>query len=160
MKKLSALLLILTLIFGGCKIQTPDQYYNNADNSGELTATFTINCQTAVDYPGSKVDKPDILTDFSVNFNDGDTVYDALVKVCKLNKIQFEYTGSGDSVYIKGINYLYEFDCGELSGWEYSVNGKFPSVGCNAYKLSDGDEIKFLYTTDLGADIGNKYKGD
>ena len=159
MKKFLAFILLI-LCFGGCSVQTPDEYYNSAKNDGALSATVTINCKTAVEYTGSNVTEADILSDFVVKFNEGDTVYDVLVKACKLNKIQFEYVGSGDSVYIKGINYLYEFDCGDLSGWEYSVNDKFPSVGCNAFKLSDGDSVKWLYTCDLGEDIGNKYKGD
>ena len=159
MKRILSLTLFIIILLCGCSVQSADDYYNSADNDGSLSATISINCQTAVDYPDCDVENAEVLNDFTVHFNDGDTVYDVLVKACKLNKIQFEYEGSGSSTYIKGINYLYEFDCGELSGWEYSVNGVFPSVGCGSYKLSDGDNIKWLYTCDLGADIGNKYKG-
>ena len=42
----------------------------------------------------------------------------------------------------------------------YKVNGDFPNVGCSDYKLSEGDSIEFLYSCDLGADIGNIYLGD
>ena len=62
--------------------------------------------------------------------------------------------------YIRGINNLYEYDCGSVSGWMYKVNGDFPNVGCSDYKLSEGDSIEFLYSCDLGADIGNIYLGD
>ena len=56
-------------------------------------------------------------------------------------------------VYISGINYLYEFDFGDLSGWMYRVNDTAPSVGCGEYHLSDGDFIEWLYTTDIGNDL-------
>ena len=159
MKRLIFFPLVLILIFSGCSIKSPDDYYNKIEN-GELTATVSINCRTAVDYESSKREKAEILSDCKVNFKDGDTVYDALKNACKQNKIQFEYSGNGDSIYIEGIDYLYEFDCGELSGWKYSVNGVFPNKGCNVYKLKDGDEVDWLYTCDLGEDIGDKYEGN
>ena len=89
---------------------------------------------------------------------DGDTVYSVLSRAVRYNKIQMEYQGARDnpfgSVYIQGINYLYEFSCGELSGWMYRVNGKFPEYGCSLYGLSDGDVIEWVYTCDLGRDVG------
>jgi hypothetical protein len=52
--------------------------------------------------------------------------------------------------YISGINYIYEFDFGDLSGWTYTVNGKTPSVGASQYTLKDGDVIEWKYTLTLG----------
>lgn len=160
MKKLLAFSFVVLLCFTGCSIKSEEDYYNSTEPKGKLKAVVSINCSTAVEHDKSKRDKAEILGDYTVTFNEGDTVFDLLKKACKENKIQFEYEGDGSSVYISGIDYLYEFDCGDLSGWEYSVNGKFPNVGCNAYNPSDGDEIKWLYTCDLGADIGNVYKGE
>lgn len=157
MKKL-LIPIILILALTSCSIKSAEDYYKETD-SGKLTATVSIDCSTAVKYKKPNRKKAVILKNYKVKFKEGDTVYTVLKNACKNNKIQFEYTGSGDSLYIKGIDYLYEFDCGDLSGWEYSVNGKFPEVGCNSYKLKDGDDIRWLYTCDLGADIGNKYKG-
>ena len=74
-------------------------------------------------------------------------------------KIKYDYDRcflffyDGEMVYISGINYLYEFDFGDLSGWVYHVNGVSPSVGCGEYKLSDGDRIEWLYTCNLGNDL-------
>ena len=59
--------------------------------------------------------------------------------------------------YIEGINNLYEFSCGELSGWMYSVNNKFPQRGCSSYTLKNGDDIVWSYTCDLGRDIGAEF---
>ena len=160
MKKLIVFFLIFVFTLSGCSIKSPGEYYNSTEPDGNLTATISINCSTAVNYKDSDRDNPEILNGFKVSFNEGDTVFDVLKTACKYNKIQFEYEGSSDSVYLSGIDYLYEFDCGNLSGWEYSVNDKFPNVGCNSYSLKNGDDVKWLYTCDLGADIGNVYKGE
>ena len=61
-----------------------------------------------------------------------------------------------NTAYIEGIANLYEFDCGELSGWMYRVNGEFPNVGCSLYKLKDGDTVEWVYTCDLGRDVGGE----
>ena len=60
------------------------------------------------------------------------------------------------TAYVEGIGNLYEFDCGEGSGWMYRVNGNYPNFGCSRYILQDGDTVEFRYTCDLGADIGGR----
>ncbi len=85
---------------------------------------------------------------------DGDTAIDILLRETKSRKMHMEYSGVGDTAYIEGIGNLYEFDCGSLSGWKYKVNGKFPGIGCGGYVLSPSDSVEFLYTCDLGNDIG------
>ena len=62
-------------------------------------------------------------------------------------------TPAYNSAYIEGINNIYEFDGGELSGWTYLVNGKVPGVGCSEYKVKNGDVIEWLYTCDMGRDL-------
>ena len=71
-------------------------------------------------------------------------------------KLHFEYVDAKafGSVYIEGIGNLYEFDCGEQSGWIYFVNGISPGLGCSGYTVESGDEIVFAYTCDMGADLG------
>ena len=92
-----------------------------------------------------------ILSATEVELDDGDTVYDVLYDVCKSNKIHMEQSGG----YIEGIANLYEFDCGSESGWMYSVNGDFPNVGCKQYDVESGDVIAWVYTCDLGKDVGD-----
>ena len=60
-----------------------------------------------------------------------------------------------DSAYIEGIGNLYEFDCGNESGWMYCVNDQFPNYGCSHHMLADGDVIRWKYTCDLGRDVGD-----
>ncbi len=42
----------------------------------------------------------------------------------------------------------------------YQVNGEFPNYGCSKYKLKDGDRIAWVYTCDLGKDVGCIWMGD
>lgn len=96
-----------------------------------------------------------ILPVIELEFSKGDTVFDVLERELKKQKIHFEFSKVSmyDSSYIEGIGNLYEFDCGNLSGWIYRVNGKTPSVGCSQYQLKNGDKIEFLYTCNMGRDL-------
>ena len=95
----------------------------------------------------------------TVTFNEGESVFDVLLREMQKNKIHMEFvmTPIYNSNYVEGINNLYEFDCGELSGWMYRVNGWFPNYGCSRYVLEDGDVIEWIYTCDLGRDIGGDW---
>ena len=92
--------------------------------------------------------------------SENDTVWDVLQRATKEHKIQMEYQGANEniynSVYIEGINHLYEFSAGPLSGWMYKVNGVYPNYGCSQYTLKDGDVIEWHYTVDLGRDLGRE----
>ena len=95
----------------------------------------------------------------AVSFAEGDTVFDILYRECRANKIQMSsrWTPFYNNFYIEGIDNLYEFSGGELSGWMYSVNGWYPSYGSSHYFLQEGDVIAWRYTCDLGRDIGGEY---
>ena len=100
-----------------------------------------------------------ILEPTEVVFFDGESVFQVLKRTCKQKGIhmEFENTPIYNSAYIEGINNLYEFDVGELSGWMYSVNGWYPNYGCSRYALKDGDIVEWRYTCDLGYDVGGGY---
>jgi hypothetical protein len=100
-----------------------------------------------------------ILPQTKVGFEDGDSVYDILLRELLARGIHIEssFAPVYDSAYVEGINNIYEFDCGPQSGWEYRVNGEFPNYGCSSYHPQEGDEICFIYTCELGADIGDIY---
>lgn len=87
----------------------------------------------------------------AVKLHEGDTAFTALEKVVH----DVQYVGSGSSLYVQSINGLGEFDKGPGSGWMYSVNGKFPDQSAGSYTLTDGDVLRWQYTTNLGADIGD-----
>ena len=133
----------------------------------ELTCTISISCSTSL----SNMDKceeskkewvPDngvILSATTVTFTEGESVYDVLQRVCRDNGIQMDASWSGKygSAYVEGIANLYEFDVGSGSGWMYKVNGWFPNYGCSGYTLSQGDVICWVYTCNLGDDVGGGY---
>lgn len=96
--------------------------------------------------------------------SENDTVWDVLQRATKEHKIQIEYQGANEniynSVYVEGINHLYEFSAGPLSGWMYKVNGVYPNYGSSQYTLQDGDIIEWHYTVDLGRDLGHEWTGE
>ena len=135
--------------------------------SKDLTCTISISCSTIL----SNMDQckepkkeyvPDngvILSTTTVTFTEGESVFDVLQRVCCDNGIQMEASRSPkyNSAYVEGIANLYEFDVGEGSGWMYKVNGWFPNYGCSGYTLSQGDAICWVYTCNLGDDVGGGY---
>lgn len=129
------------------------------------TCTITIVCDTILDNwdlldPAKAGFVPSdgvILSAVTVEFEEGETVFHVLKRVCEVYEIQLEYSWTPlyDSYYIEGINNLYEFDCGVESGWMYKVNGWFPNYGCSSYAIQNGDAIVWCYTCiGLGADVG------
>ncbi len=98
-----------------------------------------------------------ILPATRVEIRKGDTVYDVLLRVTRQQGIQMEARGSGKTLYVEGINNLYEFDGGPESGWMYQVNGVFPNYSAGVYDLRHGDRIEWRYTRDLGRDIGASF---
>ena len=100
-----------------------------------------------------------IFKERKVIFYERESVFDVLNREMKKNRIhmEFEMTPIYKSMYIEGINNIYEFDCGELSGWMYEVNGWYPNYGISRYKVKEGDTIKLRYTCDLGRDLGAEW---
>jgi hypothetical protein len=94
-----------------------------------------------------------------VVFTQGETVFDVLSRECRASGIPMEHSFNPlyNSVYVEGIDNLYEFDGGSQSGWMYSVNDWYPNYGCSVYTLSAGDVICWRYTCNYGEDIGGAY---
>lgn len=103
-----------------------------------------------------------ILPETKAFFNSGENVFNILQRELKRAKIHLEFvtTPMYNSVYIEGISNLYEFDCGENSGWMYKVNGDFPKYGCSNYTVRDKDVIEWVFTCDLGRDVGGFYASE
>lgn len=100
-----------------------------------------------------------ILPETQTEFEMGESAFDILFKELKKNNIHLEFseTPALNSIYIEGIANIYEFDCGDLSGWFYKVNDSFKDYGSSQYKVKDGDKIEFLYSCNFGADIGKTF---
>lgn len=128
------------------------------------TCTLSIRCDTilnnmtSLDSAKAEIVPPNgvIYGSKTVEFTEGESVFDVLLRETRRTGIHFEFEKSPiyGSAYIEGIGNIYEFDCGSQSGWMYKVNGVFPKYGCSDYKISNGDRIEFVYTCSSGKDIG------
>ena len=153
--------LIAVIIVRNTEISSKESYYSG--NAGKEaasigTVTLEIRCDTIVGESAEFIPEDGIvLKKTRYGITGGESVYDLLVEAVKENGIQMENrktsVGAHGAYYISGINYIYEYDYGELSGWMYYVNGEAPSVGCGEYLLKDGDEVEWLYTREIGRDI-------
>lgn len=121
--------------------------------------TLSVRCDSVLsNLDMLKNGKADIIPDDGIIFDeqsvticDGDSVFDILHRELKKNNIHFEFveTPMYNSVYIEGIGNLYEFDCGNFSGWLYKVNGVQPTYGCSQYIVQNGDKIELIYSCNL-----------
>lgn len=124
-----------------------------------LTCTLYVHCSSVLENIHKlKENKKDlipkdgiILKEIKVEFFPDESVFDVLHRELKNNNIHFEFvkTPAYNSAYIEGIANLYEFDCGELSGWLYKVNGIKPTYGSSQYKVKNNDKIEFFYSCDM-----------
>ncbi len=117
---------------------------------GDKVCYLEVEClevlDNKADLDGEKVDIiPNdgyLIKSTDVYFSEGESVMDVFVREVKERKIPFDKSGN----YISGINNLYAGDCGEMSGWVYTVNGESPTVDMASYKLKEDDKIvvKFI----------------
>jgi len=137
---------------------------NQINEDGSFTVTLSIRVDTIL--PNMHIlnsEKHELIPADGVIFAarqvtayEGESVFNVLQREMRRNGIHMasRFTPVFNSAYVEAINNIYEFDVGPLSGWMYRVNGEFPNFGSSRYILSPGDVIEWLYTVDLGRDIG------
>ena len=146
------------------ELPTPVEQKHNQGVSTAPTCTLSVQCTTILENL-DKFDKSKrqilpldgvIFPATMVTFTQGESVFNLLQREMKRAGIHFEFTSVPvyNSNYIEGIGNIYELDCGELSGWVYKVNGQVPIYGCSRYQLQDGDVVEFVYTCNMGRDVG------
>lgn len=138
-----------------------------ADGTETYTCTLSVRCDTIL----NNIDRLDpektalvpadgvIFAASNVISYAGESVFNVLQREMKQAGIHMDFKNMPvyNSAYIRGIGNLYEFDCGELSGWLYKVNGDWlPNYGCSRYVLQNGDVVEWVYTCDLGKDVGRE----
>ena len=136
--------------------ESTEAHFQPQEDDGDFTVTLSIRCDTIKDLEKKNNAVPDnciILDTREFSASSGDTVYDVLQNAARTYRITIDNRGSDGAAYIAGIDGLYEFDYGDLSGWMYRVNGDFPDVGCQSCTVHDGDRIEWLYTTNIGKDL-------
>lgn len=126
------------------------------------TVRLAIRCDRALLCDGLKdetravLPENGVMGEGTVMIYTDDTVFTVLTRYCKEHKIALSGVGATRyGVYVEGIGGLYELDGGEASGWMFSVNGEFPGKSAGDVTVSDGDEILWVYTLDLGKDVGS-----
>lgn len=132
--------------------------------AGPTTCTVSISCASLLDHMDElDAEKAELvpqdgwlLAPVTVEFTEGQSAFEVLLNTVKANAIHMEYQATAlyDTAYIEGIGGVYEFDCGALSGWMYRVNGWFPNYGASRYGVQAGDTIEWVYSCDMGADVG------
>ncbi len=123
---------------------------SGGDSGGSVSRNISVYIRVADPEGNTYLEK----TGYSVR--KGTSVYELLRKT----ELNIKATESAYGVYIKAIEGLGELDEGEGSGWMYRVNGNFSDKSASLYSLSDGDFVEWLYTRDLGEDLGdNSYSG-
>ncbi|MHB1453184.1 MAG: DUF4430 domain-containing protein [Saccharofermentanales bacterium] len=167
--------LVLLVIFN-VDIQNVDDFYTSeagAVDSSSRTVSISINCAVLLDnmdaVPSELKDSGFIPADGIIlektvyALEDGESVFDLLLQVTKQKKVQMEFSGDPDrglsAVYIRSIGNLYEFSCGPLSGWMFKVNGEFSGNDSSGYELKENDCVEWVFTCDLGRDVGNGIDG-
>lgn len=155
--KSPALILLISMIsvsFNGCSIITDMRTVNtdiqNSINESNalINCSFSIDCSAIKELPDIPESIKDVIPeDYSLFSSDSytieqnSTILYALSQIAKENNIQIEC----DNGYVKSIGNIAEKDCGDMSGWGYTVNGEYPSVGCDEYIIQDGDVITWTY---------------
>ena len=122
------------------------------------TVALSVTCRNAVangihKWPGYSAVVPEngvIFENGAVAITPGETVLDVLKRTLKEQNIAL----SEKRGYVRSINGLSEKLRGEenfpQSGWLYRVNGEFPSIASNQYKLKAGDRVEWVYTCKPG----------
>ncbi len=138
--------------------------------SGAASAGIRIDCSTILDHPdqipqewldSGMIPADGILLEKDgLTVHDGESVFDLLLEAASAEKIPVEYGGGPAGlapVYIRSIGGIREFSFGPLSGWMFRVNGTFAGSDSSAVKLQAGDSVEWVFTCDLGRDVGNSY---
>jgi len=147
--------LFLLSLFTGCNPPLPegDYFYVTLTVSAE-TLLENINLLDAEKHELLPADGI-IFPETTVRAFEGETVFDVLsreMRAANIHLVSRQMPIFG-AVYIEGINNIFEFDAGSLSGWKYRVNGEFLGFGASSSVLQEGDFVEWLYTVDLGRDL-------
>lgn len=157
--KVTAILVVAVLIvvaFAGCgkkKTEEPQESVGSC--------TLLVECSVILDNmenldPALEGHIPAdgiILKKDTVNIGEKDSVYDILKRTLEKEGILMEASFTGNMAYIEGIDNIYEFSCGQQSGWMYCVNGEYSNKSCSDYQVKDKDVIEWHYTCNLGEDL-------
>ncbi|MBR5337674.1 MAG: DUF4430 domain-containing protein [Lachnospiraceae bacterium] len=144
-----------------CQVTVYEDNNGNKDPN-KVNCSIQISCANLVDYDGLSSSKKAyvpgdgmILKKTTMSVDKGSTVFDVLKQICQEKGVHLasKYVPTFDSYYIEGINHIFEYDAGPMSGWIYKVNGVTPNYGASSYVVSEGDEIVWGYSINGTDDV-------
>lgn len=152
------IVLILALLLSGRKTNPLESSAQNTEAAVTFSCTISISCASILNHmdtldsakaalvPSDGV----ILGTTTVTVTEGESVYDVLRRTCTDAGIPLDASiaPAYGTAYVRGINNIYEFDCGSVSGWKYYINGTYTNYGCSTYILKEGDSIQWDYSCD------------
>ena len=97
-----------------------------------------------------------ILDESNIKIKEGESVLNFTLRT--LDERSISYINKNG--YISSIDGQAEYDRGDESGWMFSVNDAYPGTGAGTVTIKNGDTVKWLYTEDLGKDIGGGFPPD
>lgn len=155
----------MLLLFSCIRVSSKKNFYDEkiATTSNAMQVELNIICDTIKDQYNQNEYIPKegkIVYNEFYAVKEGDSVYDVLIKCVKKHNMHIDKTGDNSygMVYIRGLNHIYEYDFGELSGWVYHVDGEEAPIGCAEYKLKGGEVVSWFYTKELGRDVKNRVR--
>lgn len=137
MKRFLAILFVLLLC--GCGMHEFD-----------ATCTVTVDCTSVLENDELKdglreiIPQDGMLFSGDVEFALGESLLDVFTRAMRDAKIPAVREGA----YLSSIGGLSPGDCGPMSGWMFTLNGEFVTVGCDAVFPQDGDIIAWTYVTE------------
>lgn len=166
---------VITLQVAEANASVPgsDEYdISGSQIAGYVTVSFEdygkrVEGETNVRYP---IALGSIIPATRVPYAQGDTIADVTIRLLKARGFTCSYSGSTRSGFylgsignftVGGIDYLDlgEFDAGQGSGWMITLNSTFIGRGASDFTVKSGDSIRWQYTCQLGADIGDPFWG-
>ena len=144
--------------------QEPEASEPVVSDEGSFTVTLTVRADILLNNMNLlDADKHELVPAGGIIFPptpvtayEGESVFNVLQREMRRERIHMasRFTPAYNSAYVEAINNIYVYDAGPLSGWMFSVNGYFPNFGSSLYILSPGDVIEWVYSLDLGRDLG------
>ncbi|ONI47219.1 hypothetical protein AN643_04800 [Candidatus Epulonipiscioides saccharophilum] len=133
----------------------------------QINVTFNIDCNVLLEDENIKKigfwkrfglpKKADIYSSNNIDIEEGETVFDLLVRICEENEIELDYSKSLFTrvAHVESIAEIDQSFAGKQSGWIYKVNGEYPNYSPSEYELKNGDVVEWVYTCDYGRDLNN-----
>lgn len=142
MKRIVAILLALLLC--GCSAKTPD-----------AALTLSVSCASVLEQTDAPeavralVPEDGILFSESVEFASGEDLLTIFLRAMRESEKNLpavhEITPGTGSAYITSVGGIATGDCGPMSGWTFTMNGEYPTVGCESIFPKDGDVVEWIY---------------